>query len=219
MKLNKLISIGAAMMVSVSAFAVTPTHFTQRLITGTYLCLSNGTALTTGGTNSYYYSYSAGTNVLSGSTNAAGMLIPSPVNAGVIFPDANVDINPNLALQVVIGFTNNLFLAGVQSPVMLNTVWTNPAPYLTNGVVSTNSLQITLTAMSSGDFNVPDTTGSKTFTFTVGQTNQVATVTTTNLPTAFLQGCYGFTIAGTNTVTGAGQGVIINGINLVGWKP
>jgi hypothetical protein len=223
MKLNKLISLGLGLCLSGTAMAATPVHFTDRLLTGTYLCLSNSVTFLSGSTNQVYYSYSAGTNVLAGATNGANMTIASPLGFGDIVPDVNADVNPNLALQVIVGYTNKLFLAGVQSPVMLNTVWTNPVPFMIPGTGQTNTLTVTLTPVSSGDFLVADTAeGLKSFTVVMGQTNGVASVVTTNLPVGFLQGCAKFSVSlacGTGTTNAAGAGIVVDAVNLVGWKP
>ena len=230
MKFNKFKFLKSAVLVGTLALAtvasaITPNHFTERGITGTYLCLSNSAGVSGGASfalgassNFWYYSYAAGTNVLVGSTNNAGILASSPIGDLPIYPDANVDINPTLALQVVLGYTNQLFLTGVQSPVMINTVWTNPVPVFTNSAVQTNTVVITVVPVSSGEFGLADT-ASKGFSFTVIQTNQIPITVTTNLPNSLLQGSYSLRWSATNTATGTGQGVIFNALNLTGWKP
>ena len=217
---KKLISIGLGLAMAGSARATTVTHFTSRMINGALLCVSNSVTITTASTNYNYYQYSAGTNVLAGGTNAAGNLIPYALTDAQLVPDINADVNPNLAIQVVIGYTNNLFLSGVTSPVMYNTVWTNPTSFFGNSVTQTNTATITLSPISSGDFTLPDTTGVKTFSFTVNQTNQTPVVLTTNLPVAFLQGAWGLRASvAVGAGTGNGTGMILNGLSLVGFKP
>lgn len=215
-----------AVLVGMVASAITPTHFTARSITGTYLCLSNATTITGGSTfalgassNFWYYSYALGTNVLVGSTNSYGNVQGSPISDLALYPDANVDVNPNLSVQVVLGYTNQLFLTGVQTPVMYNTVWTNPVPVFTNATAGTNQVTFTFVPVSSGEFGLGDTVASKAWSFTVWQTNGIPTVLSTNLPTSLLQGASALRWSATNANTGTTPGPIINAVNLTGWKP
>ena len=217
------------------ANAGTAVHVTERMINGTYLCVSNSTTASISASNQWYYGYQYGTNVLGGSVpftiqtnwpsqgvNTTNYFnpVPSPlVNVGV-FPDINADVNPNVALQIVIGYTNQLFALGVQSPVLINTVWTNPAPFFAGNIGATNSWTVTLTPVATGDFPL-DTLPTKTFSVSGLWTNGVPLVLTTNVPTAFLQGLKAVSPSitvgpGTNA---APNGIVFNAINLTGWSP
>ena len=212
--------------------ASTMVHKSIRMLTGTYLILSNTTTTANytpfNSSNVWFYSYAAGTNIQSQTTNAVGMFYPYALSTASMWPDMNADIAPNVALQVVLGYTNSLFTAGVQSPVMINTVWTNPAP-AAEQPTGTNNVTITLNAVGSGDFGVPDTgVGStapiKSFTFTFGITNAsgngTPVVITTNLPTAFLQGLYAvYPTISVAPLTSSTNTLVLNGLNLVGWSP
>lgn len=220
-KLNKfIIGLGVMLGICNMSDAATIVHVTNRLLTGTYLCVSNGTTVSPTASNAWYYSYSAGTNVIGGSTNAAGTYYASPIVLGGLFPDMNADVNPNVALQIVIGYTNNLFLPSGQSPTMLNTVWTNPSPVFLPQPTATNAWSVTLTPVASKEFPMDGPVVGKSFTISGFYTNGVPMVITTNLPVALLQGCYALAPSITvGTGTNAANGVVFNAINITGWTP
>ena len=221
---KKLISLALAIGLPLAAQATTVKHVTERMLTGAYLCVLTNTTATITTSNLQFYSYAAGTNILSLQTNVLGNFTSAALQNAAVFPDINADVNPNIALQVVMGYTNQLFSLGVQSPVMINTVWTNAQPAAIPSVGSTNQYTITLTAVSSAEFPVDQSVPTfKTFSVTGEYTNGVPYVFSTNLPTSFLQGAYAvspsITIgAGTNGTAGLNV-VIFNALNLTGWTP
>lgn len=234
---------------ALAASAINPvSHFTYRMIqNGTSVCISNSTALSMSSSNFVYYNYELGTNVCGGAipftiytnfptvgVNQTNFLapIPSPITIGPLWSDLNGDVNPNIALQVIIGYTNIVIpsVGGRQTPTLLNTVWTNPTSFFTNPIAAlaaTNTITIQLVGIASMDMGpgfydqgstIPLT---HVFQFTCIQSNATTIVVTTNLPTAFLQGMAAVyaTVATTNSAGGGGQGIILNALNLVGWKP
>ena len=250
---EKLSSLGLGLALalaplSASAIAI---HVTEPMINnGTLLCLSNstvtvGTITNSGGaTNLWYYSYYYGTNVNAGYTpftvytnfpttgvNQTNYLptVPAPLIGAPLWADANADIAPDVALQIVVGYTNVLFYNKNQTPILYNTVWTNPVAafaQLYGGAVTnqtgTNLITITLNGVASGDWNIPEAGQStlKSWSFSFWETNNAVQVITTNISTAFLQGLWGVApqiqVAATNTALGQ---VVFDAINLVGWKP
>jgi hypothetical protein len=229
-----------------SANAVgTIVHRTIRLLTGTWMCVSNNWS-TANGTNFWYYSYSVGSNVLGntqltylttntypsgvsitttnyGTTYPGALLTNAPV-----WPDLNADITPNICCQVIMNYTNagQIFAPPNQSSELFNTGWgTNAIPWIlqTNqpafvASAGTNTVSVTLYAVSSGEFGLPDTSTSpsKSFNFTFTATGQ-GQVLSTNIPIAFLQGAYG--VSAVVSYYATNTAAIFNAINLDGWGP
>jgi hypothetical protein len=203
------------------ATAATPSHYTSRGINGTWLCVSNSQTVSQTSSNAWYFNYAIGTNVNAINTNSAGAYYSTPLTDLPVYSDAFADVSPNLAIQVIVGFTNSAFYPPNFTPTMANLVWTNPSALFTNGITQTNTLTISVFPVSSSEFGLADTyTSAKSFTFTVYQTNQVGNVLTTNLPTSLLQGASALRWSVANGAqAGVGQGCIINAVNIVGWKP
>lgn len=222
--MKKLILICALVASAITSQAAT--HFTTRMLTGAFTCISNGTTLSYNTSNVWYYSYSAGTNVYGGSTNAGGFTIPGPLTQAPLVPNLNGDINNNLALQVIVGSTNNLFRPSGMSPVVGNLTWTNPTPFLpffTNALAQTNTLVITLSKVGSRQFGVPDANSTNsTLSCTILVTNGIVGAITMPINTGFLQGAGAISASISATAAGSGNlgvGPIVNAINLVGWTP
>lgn len=252
---NKLTALGlgfTVVLAPLSASAIA-THRTESMIyNGTLLCISNSTiypgSITNSGgaTNIWYYSYYYGTNVLAGYTPftiysnfpSAGVYttnylptVPAPLVGVPVWADVNADIAPDIALQVVVGYTNVLFNNKNQTPTLLNTIWTNPVPAyanlwgggVTNVTPQTNMITVTLYPVASLDWNVFDVSGVsqlKSWSFSFWSTNNVAQVITTNIPTTFLQGIAGVAPSVAVTATNGAAGVIVvDALNIVGWAP
>jgi len=214
-----LVTVLALLVPALYVVAASPLHVTQRFVNGTYLCVSNSQTLTQSASNSWYFSYQAGTNLLGGATNASGVAAPGPLVDASVSPNLNGDVNNNVAMQVILGYTNKLFLPPNMSSSMVATMWTNVLSKFTNATAQTNTVTITVYPVSSEEFNVADTAG-KSFSFAVIQTNGIPTVLSTNLPTALLQGEARLRITVANGAqAGTGLGVIVNAINLVGSRP
>ena len=215
---KKLISIGAsvAMLLGGGVSAMANTHFSSSFLSGTYLVVSNSVTVSQTSSNVWFYSYAAGTNVQSFATNAAGILYPAAIADSPVIADANSDVNPNIAVQIVVGYSNNIFAASVQTPVV-NT-WTNPIPAIPVNSLSTNVVTVTLSTVSSVALGLADTSTGKTFTFSVTANGTTPVVFSTNLPTSFLQGA-GAIRATVGAGGGTGSGIVVNVLNLTGWKP
>lgn len=205
-------------------------HKTERFLTGTMLVVTNLSPYTALTSNQWYYSYTAGTNVQGGATNATGMTYPGPVTTCPLAPNANGDLNTTYAIQWVVGYTNGnstygkLFYPPGFTPTGLNAVWTNPAPPAMFASTGTNTVTVVVAPRESAEFGVPFATtyaGLKTFTFSFAVTNGVPNIGSTNISSSLLQGASGLTIlsiTATNATT-AGGAAVINGLNLVGWVP
>lgn len=210
------------------AKAVTYTHFTARFLTGTMLCVSNATLCSIINSNYWNFDYTIGTNVLVGVTNVNGILIKGPMQTVDLLPDGNGDVNPNLAIQFIAGFTNLVVPApgGNQTPTL--GVWTNPTAFFTNAataITGTNTVVVTIFPIMSADAGGWWDQGAtiplpRSFSFTCIQSNATPIVISTNLPTSFLQGAKGlYAQIGVTNSGGTSQGVIVDALNLVGWKP
>lgn len=215
---KKLISIGAsvAMLLGGGVSAMANTHFSSSFLSGTYLVVSNSVTVSQTSSNVWFYSYAAGTNVQSFATNAAGILYPAAIVDSPMIADVNSDVNPNIAVQIVVGYSNNIFAASVQTPVV-NT-WTNPIPAIPVNSLSTNVVTVTLSTVSSVALGLADTSTGKTFTFSITANGTTPVVVSTNLPTSFLQGA-GAIRATVGVGGGTGSGIVVNALNLTGWKP
>jgi len=241
--------------VSSANAAGTLVHRTVRLLSGTWLCMSNGFT-SANGTNFWYYNYAVGSNVLGnaqltslstntypngvsitttnyGTTYSGALLTNAPV-----WPDLNGDVAPNIACQLILNYTNlgAIFAPPNQSSELFNTGWgtnaipwflqTNQPAFTPSGTTAngTNLVTVTLYAIGSGDFGLPDNasgtiaTGSKVFSFTVNNPG-TPWVMTTNLPTAFLQGAYGVSAVLGSSCAATNSGTIFNALNIVGWGP
>lgn len=247
---NKLIIGVAVAATSISCFAGgnPVSHFTYRMIFGgTAVCISNSTSLFPANSNFWYYSYASGTNVLGGTTpftiytnyptvgiNQTNLLspVPSPICIGNLWSDLNGDVNPNIACQIIIGYTNIVIVpsGGYQTPTLINTVWTNPTSFFTNPVTAlaaTNTVTVQLIGIGSldmgpGFFDLGATIPiPRIFQFTCVQSNSQPIVVVTNIPTSFLQGLAAVypVVSTTNSAGGGGQGIILDALNLIGWKP
>lgn len=229
MKLNNVIrslSVGLAVLgTSLTSFAgTTIVHKVATFINnGTYLCLTNNSTWSyLSASNIWFYSWTVGTNVLAlGGTNSAGVLYPPAiVDVPSMADDDQGDVNPNLAIQVIMGVYTNFPLPSVQSPAFLNTISTNPVPTVfTNEVSSTNTVTFTFAAESYG-FADNYKTSTKTFVFTMQQTNNVPLVFTTNLPTTFISGAEKIRLVSMTADSkgdGGNNGAMIDAINEVGW--
>ena len=228
-KLKKYgITVVSALSLTLSAEAITLTHIDATfLANGTYVGLTNNTTWTNvngtvpASTNTWYFSYTAGTNVLGGWTNSQGILIPQPFVDVDLRPDANADVNPNSALFAVINISTNLTL-----PFGMG-VWpggygTNqPISYVQPTAGSTNTELFVFTRSIDGvNFG---TAAQDQFSWLITPTNGVATegywVGSTNLPTSFLQGAKKLRVFSVTTGNNSSPGNVLDVLKLGQWGP
>lgn len=235
--MKKLLTLVAALItgLAISVKAGTATYTIQSFINnGTYVCLTNGLAFTNNSiatpsgvgyaTNVWWYPYTIGTNVLALSTNSIGNTIPFPFVDVPLFPDGNADVNTNLELVATIGITNAYPRMANQTPVVMNTVWTNPASFFTSSTIpGTNTLTLTFAPVSDTQANLADTSAGRQFTWTIplaGLTLPV-TLSTTVSASSVLGACklrlYSVAISG--NATAGSLGVTLDGLWLEGWSP
>lgn len=232
-----ILSIGLGFVaVSLMAQANLDSVNNSFLNNGTYLCLSNNTTYTWttlgSSSNAWFFSYPSFTNVcwMYSTSNAPAATVDADVIA-----DRNGDINPNMAISVVIGvYTNwpsvipNWPTYNRQTPSALGVAGTGyslmtgsnlPAAFFTSTVAATNSVVLTFAPVSPEGY--ADTSEGKQFSFTVAQSSvTLPRVITTNVPTTFLQGARKVRLVSVVIgSTGAAQGVVVDSLSLVGWRP
>lgn len=246
LSLSCLISIDLALgTLNTPAHAGTATYLDEDFINnGTYVCLTNGLSETfygpliytnsagTGngiyGTNIWYYSFSQFTNVLTGTTNSNGQTPASLAGAFCdvgLWPDGNGNPDTNLVIMATFGITNGYPNPYVMSPILQNTIWTNPAPYagIASGTLCTNTVSFVFSPVSDMRASSADVASGRTFTWSpnlVGLTPPVTLSFTP--PPADLIGARRLRLVsitvGTNLNAGA-QGLVLDALRLQGWSP
>ena len=226
---NRIILIAGIAVVAVTGFkvqAAAPEFTMQRLLQGTLLCVTNGVTLAYTNQNYWYYSYQAGTNVLGGNTNSSGVSNPGSISPAVLTPDAYGSASQNTSLQIVLGYTNNLFLPKDMNPTIPNSVWplTNVVPKIPAAPGVWNITVAVKAIRGLYPFNFADTGTNtiSTFVWNFAYTNNVNATTadktlviSTNLPASLLQGTTGLEWQFTPQSGGTNTAVIVSGVNLI----
>ena len=198
---------------------------------GTYLCVSNATPFNyENASNAYFWSWSTGTNIYAAyGTNSSGVQYDQAVVDVPLVPDYNSDLNPTLAIEIVIGRTNNYPLPSVMTPSengYLNN--TNPlvyVPIFANAALSTNTVTFTFVGVTDEGFPESTFFPQNILTVSLTCTNNALTILSTNLVPSFLQGdnklrLESISSAQANSGTVATDyGAVINAVRVKGWSP
>lgn len=169
------------------------------------------------GTNLVY------TNVLSGSTNSLGNLLPTWEVDVPITCLANGDVSTNIAFVLMCGSTNVLYQPYQLPPlswINTNGLFTTnyPVPAVAMTAASTNTITLTFQAIKWGTNVTTDSSANDRFTMTVIGTGLTPVVIATNAPAGFWSGTKAVSLVKIASDNSTSPGIIINDIRLAQWR-
>lgn len=226
----KKIIIGVSLcLLSYASFAANGTGFhpvsSSFINNGTYVLLTNNTTYANAGygTNLWYFNYAYGTNILSGATNGYGNPNPPTFIDAPIWVNGNGDASPNITITATVNVYSNFPPPFGYSPVVANTIWTNPVAQIPFDVDNSNTVTMVFSPITDSSLTTgfADGTNSfKTFTLIANAVGNLPFTVSSNVPTAFLVGASKIRLVSATASSVSGStSVIIDNLKATGWSP